>query len=381
MLKSEQSVEGNNNLQAGRDINQYGISYADAKEIALDIYRNQLPYMTKLASDKAWKRVEPVLNEILAQIHQKKPEAINEFAEPEVQYMLGSAMKTASSTDDHVVHDTLVRLAVDHVLSEERSYDRIVDEQAIEALQKMNQKILKSLQELAFWNHLFTAVDEENIIEYLSKDYGFAYSEHLELSGCIVKTKSTDLERLARFSFATMSIDKKFDLIRKKYGFFFHSNKTDIKKYAKRYINERFQNDICELVISKINQYPKVLQNKNLMCVPEPDILYFDIDSDYWDLSIVNALESAFSGQLKKERIQKFVSKIFFSRKQIEESIIKTNKQIENTIINDFIFCYNITKLGRCIAKHLPNLLINNDDRILTCDRVGEKLLFRLAQN
>ena len=32
-LKSEQSVEGDNNLQAGRDINQYGISYADAKEI------------------------------------------------------------------------------------------------------------------------------------------------------------------------------------------------------------------------------------------------------------------------------------------------------------------------------------------------------------
>ena len=96
-LKSEQSVEGDNNLQAGRDINQYGISYADAKEIAMDIYRNELPYLTKLASDKAWERVEPVLNEILAQIHQKKPEAINEFAEPEVQYMLGSAMKTASS--------------------------------------------------------------------------------------------------------------------------------------------------------------------------------------------------------------------------------------------------------------------------------------------
>ncbi len=151
MLKSEQSVEGNNNLQAGRDINQYGISYADAKEIALDIYRNQLPYMTKLASDKAWERVEPVLNKIFAQIHQKKPEAINEFTEPEVQYMLGSAMKTASSTDDSVVHETLVQLAVDHVLSEGRSYDRIVGQQAIEELQKMNRNILRSLQELAFW--------------------------------------------------------------------------------------------------------------------------------------------------------------------------------------------------------------------------------------
>lgn len=138
MLKSDQSIDGNNNNQAGRDINQYGISYADAKEIALDIYRNELPYLTKLAADEAWKRVEPVLNEILAQIHQKKPEAINAFAEPEVQYMLGSTMKTASSTDDSVVHDTLVQLAVDHVLSEGRSYERIIDEQAIETLQKMN---------------------------------------------------------------------------------------------------------------------------------------------------------------------------------------------------------------------------------------------------
>ena len=67
-----------------------------------------------------------------------------------MQYMLGSAMKTASSTDDSVVHDTLVQLAVEHVLSEERSYDRIVDGQAIEVLQKNNRDVLSELTRISF---------------------------------------------------------------------------------------------------------------------------------------------------------------------------------------------------------------------------------------
>ena len=334
MLKSEQSVEGNNNLQAGRDINQYGISYADAKEIALDIYRNELPYLTKLASDKAWERVEPVLNEILAQIHQKKPEAINEFAEPEVQYMLGSAMKTASSTDDSVVHDTLVQLAVEHVLSEERSYDRIVDGQAIEVLQKMNRDVLRSLQELAFWNMDCRFISEKNIREYLTYgQYPYKYANYLNTIGC---AKPID----AAYYFENESTQHELAAtkIQEIYGKYLH---VDVSRM------EDIATTIFEQVVDKkvFMEFFKTCDDRNSRWV---DCLR----------TILLPYAPKFNNLLDKySLISEFRDKAFSS---IEEIILLIKHEARR--INFNLFDYELTPIGYCLQHHLPALIdIHNE--------------------
>ena len=204
MMKSDQTLEGDNSNQAGRDIhvinNDYAPDIERAEKILEEIFQKKLPYFTEIAEQTARERVKPVAEEMVRKILQQKPEAINAFAEPAVQYMLGSTMKTASSTDDSVIRDTLIQLAVDHVLSEERSYDRIVDEQPIDVPQKMNRDILKSLQELAFWNTKCAFVTKDNIINFLTKGiYTFDYGTHLESIGCAkLNSKNTVDKKLMR---------------------------------------------------------------------------------------------------------------------------------------------------------------------------------------
>lgn len=335
MLKSEQSVEGNHNIQAGRDINQYGISYADAKEIALDIYRNELPYLTKLASDKAWERVEPVLNEILAQIHQKKPEAINEFAEPEVQYMLGSAMKTASSTEDSVVHDTLVQLAVDHVLSEGRSYERIVDQQAIEVLQKMNRDILKSLQELAFWNTKCEFVNQSNILDFLYKyHYPAAYLHYLESIGCVKYNIQSNLnypETRIGYTHEILA-SKIYDL----YGIYFHHGVSKMAEEASSFLgaefSEKFFNDLLTNFQYAKENWITYLFNAFLPKVRlcREDIIY------HWVTEV-------------------FINKAFLSVENIKVKLLIPKRVVFNTQILD----YSLTPLGDRIRNYLPWLLVS----------------------
>lgn len=343
MLKREQSIEGNNNLQAGRDINLYGNSYTDVKEIALDIFRSQLPYLTQKASDKAWERVEPVLNEILVQIHQKKPEAINEFAEPEVQYMLGNAMKTAGSTDDDVVCDVLVQLAVDHVLSEGKSYERIVDEQAIEMLQKINRGILKSLQEAAIWTQNYSCrwINANSIIQCLRKCCYFSYEDYLEFIGCIVKKDNLDLRTLFEQNFLNFYCSK----VRELYGYFFHGSSSEIKKIVEKHFGSI---DSCE-VIDKI--YNFIYPDRYF---PENKKTYYPFFSDdCWEDAIMRELPYHF---FHREDIVSFISEAFYSENQIFELI--SNVASFPPYFNKEVFKYSLTPIGRRLAQSFSALLV-----------------------
>lgn len=360
MLKSDQSIEGNNNNQAGRDINHYGISYADAKEIAMDIYRNELPYLTTLASDKAWKRVEPMLNEILDQIHQKKPEAINEFAEPEVQYMLGSAMKTASATDDSVVHDTLVQLAVEHVLGEERSYKRIIDQQAINVLQKMNRDILRSLQEVAFWNTPCAFVTEDNIIEYISK-YSFKlfYPEHLESIGCIsvaddIRTVSPRATTRLKSSIGSRNEDIQIRAhrIREIYGMYFHIESSKVKEISNyifhKEMDENTFNSMIKRTVHDMSR-PHYLSDWQ-------DTIVFDL----WKLMGYTTNFNDMVFLMKNEHLfRKFISQVFYSEDEIY-GIMRSNDPLipfSRPFIDRDILDYALTPVGYALQKFLPPLL------------------------
>lgn len=404
MLKNEQSVEGDNNLQAGRDINQYGISYADAKEIALDIYRNELPYLTKLASDKACERVEPVLNEILVQIHQKKPEAINEFAEPEVQYMLGSAMKTASSTEDHVVHDTLVQLAVDHVLSKGKSYERIVDEQAIEVLQKMNREILTNLQQISFWNGTFPFVNSDNILTYPLKPFLFEKKEILLINKCIEEkaldtNMLTDSEvqhdnfdgsgeldgsnpqidnlklfdhesvlnrRLTVYDIRDNPMGEKFfpastqiviSKIHEVYGMFFHLGAKEANQlvdfaFLNKDIGDKVKNKLKSLIMDIIDPSAEV-----------KEVVFPFLCAYSWRHYLIGASYGIYANEhltMDRKRyfkkIEQLIDTIFYNEDAILELYNRPDKN-KRWPCNCDIFKYDLTQIGRQIVKYLPDLL------------------------
>lgn len=348
MLKSDQTLEGDNSNQAGRDIqiihNYYDLDIEKAEKIIEEIFQKRLPYFTEIAEQTARERIKPVAEEIIWKILQQKPEAINEFAEPEVQYMLGSAMKTASSTDDSVVHDTLVRLAVDHVLSEGRSYERIVDEQAIEVLQKMNRDVLRSLQELAFWNTKCEFVTEENIINYITKNaFYFRYRTYLNSTGCSIYSKEP-LNIPAKDWFSqqwSVQACRIYEI----YGMYFHSKPSKIKEIS---------NDILHKEIDEDFFYSTMKQTccnlSGLRSTWDNDFrsAIFDYVHPERNLSDLTLYSKNFIP------ICDFFSKVFYSAREIQD-IIQNEDPI--SYVNIDIFNYELTPVGYALQKYLPPLL------------------------
>lgn len=323
--------------------NYYDLDIEKAEKIIEEIFQKRLPYFTEIAEQTARERVKPVAEKIIWKILQQKPEAINEFAEPEVQYMLSSAMKTASSTDDDVVCDVLVQLAVDHVLSEGKSYERIVDEQAIEMLQKINRGILKSLQEAAIWTQNYSCrwINANSIIQCLRKCCYFSYEDYLEFIGCIVKKDNLDLRTLFEQNFLNFYCSK----VRELYGYFFHGSSSEIKKIVEKHFGSI---DSCE-VIDKINNF--IYPDRYF---PENKKTYYPFFSDdCWEDAIMRELPYHF---FHREDIVSFISEAFYSENQIFELI--SNVASFPPYFNKEVFKYSLTPIGRRLAQSFSALLV-----------------------
>lgn len=337
MLKSDQTLEGNNSNQAGRDMhiinNYYDLDIEKAEKIIEEIFQKRLPYFTEIAEQTARERVKPVAEKIIWKILQQKPEAINEFAEPEVQYMLSSAMKTASSTDDDVVCDVLVQLAVDHVLSEERSYERIVDEQAIEMLQKMNREILQSLQELAFWTIKCNFITEKNIKIYIKRGaFRCHHRTYLESIGC-VKLNSSD-EHLQDPAHRIYQI----------YGAYLHPPSYHVERISTKLFRRTISKEDFMCIV-------KAIENEKLSLET-----FADQDLYSWKMDVGHHL--IMLGIIEEQNIFKVVNdiipKIFYPEKEICTWIEKREDIYKP---NGFLLRYGLTPIGFKIQEYLPPLI------------------------
>lgn len=352
MLKNEQSVDGDNNNQAGRDIhvtnNYYDLATEEAEKICEEIFQKRLPYFTEVAEQTARKRIKPVAEKIILEILQQKPEAINEFAEPEVQYMLGSTMKTASSTDDSVIHDTLVQLAVNHVLSKKRSYDRIIDEQAIDVLQKMNRDILKSLQELAFWNVKCSFVADYNIVNFLTKGiYAFDYGTYLESIGCAKLNSKNIVDKKTDSSSSDVNLrylQIQSKQIHKIYGMYFHVDISEIETLSAKLFKKKISKEDFSWIIKSIENQKINLQTFTSLA---PYTWTAEVAYKLLGLEVIDQKELSNALDIS-------IPQMFYSREDILTLITKKQRRYN---VNPYIFDYDLTPVGYKIQECLPCLL------------------------
>lgn len=265
-----------------------------------------------------------MLNKIWAQIHQKKPEAINEFAEPEVQYMLGNAMKTAGSTDDSVIHDVLVQLAVDHVLSEKRSHDRIINEQVIDTLQKMNGEMLICLQKIAFWQRLYAFINPSNVIKLAktATQCSSRYIGYLESINCISHK---------RYDFYGTTPSEELTNI---FGIYFHVDFNEMDKLSMKILGKPLANRVKNLI-----DFYSINKPKGAITRCWKDFLKEELSRD-------------FKGSSKsiEKKIDRFISLAFDSEETIKEKYEIAEKNL-------LVLNYELTYKGFKLASALPDLL------------------------
>lgn len=136
---SQKQAAGNNstNLQGQAITINQGISYSDAKEIALDVFKaNYLELRTEAAAI-AQKRAEEVTDDFISKLSERNPNAIEELKQPAMQDALFTVQKQYAKSGDKELGDLLVDILVDRAAEPKRNMLQIVLDESLNVAPKL----------------------------------------------------------------------------------------------------------------------------------------------------------------------------------------------------------------------------------------------------
>ena len=132
------------NIQA-ENINVTGITYADARDIALDVFRANFMELTEHAGNLARERAEEVTEKFLSKLQNQNAEGIGRAQDPDFQYALFTVQKEYARTGDEDLGDLLVDLLVDRTKHDSRTILQIVLNESLAVAPKLTTDQLSAL--------------------------------------------------------------------------------------------------------------------------------------------------------------------------------------------------------------------------------------------
>ncbi len=175
-------------------INQ-GITYKDAKNIAVDVFKSNYPELSEKAAPTARQRAEELIDDFLTKIQERKPEAINSMEDPGMQYAIFTAQKEYAKTGDKDLSDMLVDILVDRAAQQERNLKQIVLDESLSIVPKLTISQLDTLTLIFILKYLrnFQVINIPNLKDYLNEYIApftanlskeLSLYQHLEFAGC-----------------------------------------------------------------------------------------------------------------------------------------------------------------------------------------------------
>jgi len=144
--KKQEGGDGSSNIQA-ENVNVYntGISYSDAKEIALDVFKTNFIHLKNEAAQIAAERAEEITENILKTLNEKHPESLKEFEQPAMQDALFTAQKEYAKSGDKDLGDLLADIIVDRANVSKRNMLQIVLDESLTIASKLTVEQLDTL--------------------------------------------------------------------------------------------------------------------------------------------------------------------------------------------------------------------------------------------
>ena len=136
------------NLQAGRDIVYNGVTAAEVREIALDVYEANILRLTGIAEDVARGRAERITQDYLEKLKSGNPAALNSIQDPDMLNTIFTAQKAFAYSGEEDLEKVLVDLLVDRSGQQDRELKTLVLNEAIATLPKLSIRQRKSI---ALW--------------------------------------------------------------------------------------------------------------------------------------------------------------------------------------------------------------------------------------
>lgn len=209
MSQTQKTGDNCENLQVGNDINVYnGVSYSDARQIALDVFNANFIKLIGEARNVAEERANIITQSFLEKLMRENPAGLASAKDPDFQNSLFTAQKEFAKCGNSDMGGILVDLLIDRSRESSRDLKQIVLNEAIQTVAKLTENqiaILSVVFALKYTvNHTINSLI--NLGDYLDKyvlpqmklitDSQAAY-EHLEYASCgIIQVTSVGLSKI-----------------------------------------------------------------------------------------------------------------------------------------------------------------------------------------
>jgi len=191
----EQNVaEGSTAIQAGGNVTVTGLTYAEVRNVALDVFKANFYELAGVAKEIARARAEEITEAFLSKLQQENPDGSKKSDDPDFQYALFTVQKEYARNGDKELGDLLVDLLVDRSKQEQRDILQIVLNESLITAPKLTENQLAVLaviflfwytQNLGVVNHqMFAEHLDKYVTPFASKLVkNTACYQHLEFSG------------------------------------------------------------------------------------------------------------------------------------------------------------------------------------------------------
>jgi hypothetical protein len=194
-ITKQEGGENSTNLQGQSIIVNQGISYLDAKNIAIDVFKSNYIELSAKAADTAKQRAEELVDDFLNEVKDRNPKAIETMEDPGMQYAIFTAQKEYAKTGDKDLSDMLVDILVDRASQEERNLKQIVLDESLKIVPKLTASQMDSLTIIFIikYSRNFGINNLKSFKDYLTsyiKPFTSILSkenslyQHLEFTGC-----------------------------------------------------------------------------------------------------------------------------------------------------------------------------------------------------
>lgn len=135
-LKQE-GGEKSTNFQ-GQVVNVHnGITYSDAKEIALDVFNSNFIRLKREAAQIASERAEEITEKIIKKLNDANPKSLEEFRNPAMQDALFKTQKEYAKSGDKELGDLLVDILIDRANTPLRNMVQLVLDESLAIAPKL----------------------------------------------------------------------------------------------------------------------------------------------------------------------------------------------------------------------------------------------------
>jgi hypothetical protein len=197
---TKQSQKGGNdsiNVQAEQiTIHHHGLTVADVREIALDVFRSNFYTLSDMAADVARQRAKEITEKFLTKLAEENSAGLEQAQDPDFQYALYIVQKEYARKGDKELGDLLVDLLVDRTKEKSRSLRQIVLSESLAVVPKLTVDQLAALSVIFMIrynkNYAVTVDNLDRFARFLDLFQPFASQlskkdscyQHLQYCGC-----------------------------------------------------------------------------------------------------------------------------------------------------------------------------------------------------